>query len=79
MRPRDRLKIRSLWFLDALLLASCTFFWHKSMGIDLYIHDVYFVPAWGQLLLVPWLLMTFLLAAATFRARLGKSTSETEP
>lgn len=79
MRPRDRLKIRSLWFLDALLLASCIFFWHKSLGIDLYIHDVYFVPAWGQLLLVPWLLMTFLLAAATFLATSEQSPFETEP
>jgi hypothetical protein len=65
MSVRHRRKIQVLWFVDALLLASCVVFWPKSLGIDLYIHDVYIVPAWGHLLLIPWLLLTLPLAAAT--------------
>ena len=68
MSARHRRKIQVLWFVDALLLASCVVFWRKSLGIDLYIRDVYIVPAWGQLLLVPWLLLTLPLAAATLWA-----------
>lgn len=45
MSTHDHRKILGLWFLDVLLLASCFIFWRRSLGMDLYILDVYFVPA----------------------------------
>jgi hypothetical protein len=76
MIPRHLRKIQALWFLDVLLLATSIVLWRKSLGIDLYIHDVYFVPALGHLLLVPWLLLTLSLAAAALLGRNGPSQPE---
>jgi len=76
MTPRHLRKIQVFWFLDVLLLATSIVLWRKSLGIDLYIHDVYFVPAWGHLLLVPWLLLTLSLAAAALLGRNGPSPPE---
>jgi hypothetical protein len=72
MSTHDHRKIRVLWFLDLLLLASCIVLWRKLLGIDLYFHDVYFVPASGQVLLVPWLLLTLPLATATVWALVAR-------
>ena len=55
----------SLWIVDLALLIAAVY--APSLGIDIYLHDTYYVIALPHLILATWLLLTIPLIAVSVR------------